>query len=209
MFLGSIGRPAREVRGGLLHLPLPLWLGSRGLKVLGLLASLNGHGGVNDRRGLVREHVRIDIVRVGGGRGGRDVHGASEDVGDRGESVMLFRGGKGAAESAEGGEGLMEMVMVILPRGGQSDSKPDWHETGHEGTRFFDVGQGVYDEQHGVDILHDDVDVVDEVRDWGVVRHKPEFTSRAVELPMRRDHFEEVANSGEGAFACRSRFTGR
>ena len=208
MFLGSIG-PTRKVRGGLLHLPLPLWLGSWGLKVLGLLASLDDHGGVNGLVGLVREHVRIDIIRVGGGGCGRDVHWASEDVRDWGESVMLPLGGKEVAESAEGGKGLMEMLTVIFPRGGQSDSKPDWHETGHEGTRFFNIWEGVYDKQHGVDVLCDDVDIVDEVRDWGVVRQKLEFTRRAVKLPVHSDHFEEVAYSGKGAFARRPRFTGR
>ena len=53
---------------------------------------------------------------------------------------MLLRGGKEVAESAEGGEGLMKMLPIVFPRGGQSDGKPDWHETGQEGTRFFDVG---------------------------------------------------------------------
>ena len=82
---------------------------------------------------------------MGGGGGGRDVYRASEDIGDRGESVMLLLGRKEVAESAEGSEGLMKMLTVVLPRGGQSDSKPDWHETGHEGAHFVNVGEGVND----------------------------------------------------------------
>ena len=44
MFLGSSGQLGREVQGGLLHLTLPLWLGSQGPKVLSLLVSLDDHG---------------------------------------------------------------------------------------------------------------------------------------------------------------------
>ena len=146
MFLGSSGWLGCEVRGGLLHLSLPLWLGSWGPKVLSLLMSLDNHGGVNGLVGLVQVHVRVNIIRVGGGGGGRDVYRASEDVRDRGESIMLTLGGREVTESAEGSEGLMELLTVVFPRGGQSDGKPDWHKTGHEGACFFDVGEGVNNE---------------------------------------------------------------
>ena len=56
-----------------------------------------------------------------------------KDVRDGREHIMLILDRREVAEPAEGGKGLMEILMVVFPGGGQPDSKPDWHETGQEG----------------------------------------------------------------------------
>ena len=198
-----------EVWGGLLHLSLPLWLGSRGLKVLSLLAGLHDHGGVDSLVGLIQEYVRVDIIRVGGGGCGRDVHRASEDVRDRREGIVPLLGGREVAEPAEGGKSLMEWLTVVFPWGSQSGGKPDWHKTGHEGVRFLNIGEFVDNEEDSIDILRGDVDILNKFREWGVIRQKPEVTRGAAKLLIHGYHAEEVADGGERGFVCMPSFIGQ
>ena len=112
-------------------------------------------------------------------------------------------GQEGGCRTCRGQQGLNGNTHGHLPRGGgggQPDSKPDWHETGHEGACFFDIGEFIDNKENGVDVLHGDVDILNEFWYGGVIRQKPEVARRAAELSIHGNHAEKVANGGKRAF---------
>ena len=110
---GSRGRPSRKVRGGLLHLSLPLWLGSRGPEVLGRGTGGHNHG---DVRGgwWATVGVRIHVVigsDTGWGEAGRE-DGPRRDWRDRGVRAWVKAGEWEVAESADCCEGVVDVGTI-------------------------------------------------------------------------------------------------
>ena len=159
-------REEPETRGqGLLYLALPLWLRSRGLKVLGRGTGGHNHGGIRGSwRATIGVHIHVAIVSDTGRGEGRWEDGPGWDWRDSGVRPRVVTGGWKVAEPAEGGEGIVESgsVMVVLQEFG---CEPNRKNGCHEGFSLVGEGEFVDDEEDRVYVFYGDACVVNELRD--------------------------------------------
>ena len=155
---------------GLLHLALPLWLGSQGPKVLSRGTGGHDHGDNWGSWGATIG-VRIHVVIVcDAGRGeGRWEDGPRGDWRDHGIGSRVITGCWKVAEPAEGCEGVVESgpVTVVLRKFG---CKPDWKNGCQEGFGLVGEGKFVDDKEDRVDVFYRDACLVYELRDGYEIR---------------------------------------
>ena len=190
--LASRGRLCREVWRGLLHLALPLWLRSRGPKVLSRGTGGHGHG---DNRGswraTIRVRIHVAIVSDTGWGEGRREDGPRGDWRDCSIGTWVITGGWKVTEPAEGCEGVVESgtITVVLRKFG---CKPNRKNGCHEGFGLVGEGEFVKDEEDRVNIFYGDACVVDEFRDGYEVRCIKRWGRHVVKPTPERGRFREL-----------------
>ena len=149
---------------GLLHLSLPLWLGSWGPKVLGQSTGGHDHGDVWGSWGAtIRVCIYVAIVGgTGQGEGGQE----DDPWGDwRDHSVRpwVITSRWEVTEPAEGCECIMEVVTVTVSHR-EFGCKPNQHEGHYDSPCLVSEGEFFNDEEDRVDVRHRDSLILDKSR---------------------------------------------
>ena len=125
---------------GLVHLSLPLWLGSRGPKVLSRDTGGHSHRDCwGSWRAAIRVRVHVAIVSDTSWGEARWEDGPRGDWRDGGVRPRVVSGRWEVAEPADGCEAIVEVFAAMVIRQ-ELGCEPDRHEGRHEGTCL--VGEG-------------------------------------------------------------------
>ena len=177
---------------GLLHLSLPLWLRSRGLKVLSRGTGRHDHGDIwGSWWATVRVRIHVTVVSdTGWGESGRE-DGPRGDWRDCGVGTQVISGRWEVAEPAEGCKGIVEFDAVMV--GHQKlGCQPNWEKGCHESFSLVDDGKFVDHEEDRVHVRHRDRCVVNEGRNGCDIRDIERMGRHLVKPTPEHGRFREL-----------------